>query len=752
MGIVYISHCETVFCISERTRYIPCNDLARGNKLTREIDRRLFEPSGIAVIGATPDLTRIGGQPIRALTQFGYRGRIYPVNPRHTTIAGLRTYSRATEIDGPCDLALVAVPAAQVPDVVRDCGRAGIPYIAVLSAGFRETGATGRALEDEMLAAARASGARLLGPNCQGLLNLASAVYAGFGAPFQDPDLPRGPMALVTQSGGVGFSIVMALAERRLGFDIVASTGNETDIDASEIVEALIDDDGIRVICLYLEGVRDGRRLMRAIRDATRAGKPVIVWKTGNTPGGAMAAASHTAQLTGSYGVYRSALRQAGAIAVNDIGQLADACEAFLCNHFPQGRRIASVGISGGAGILLADRLEEAGLTLACLSSETQEALSTFMPAFASANNPVDVTANVFNDPTLVDATLDAIASDRNVDIVSVLLASLSPQAAVTTANACARIVEKHRKPVFVAWTARHKQGSEALEILHKACIPVFDSPVRIADAAGRLAAFARNRTRDAFPQHPPLSKPLGLVHDGNPLDEAKLLDMLEQTGIRAIPRHFVPINRIESEECRCSFPVAVKVVSPDIPHKTEVKGVLLDVRTSDDARTAMKTVVQSAQRARPDARIRGVLLSSMVVDGLEIILGVVDDPAFGPVVTVGLGGVLTELLQDTSSRVAPVDIATAKEMLSELRAAPLLFGYRKRAPRDVEALAAAMVQLGNLAIATPAIAELEINPLFVMLEGDGVYAADALCSLRSTTPPPAELLRRASALMEPAA
>lgn len=700
--------------------------------MTTKIDRRLFEPAGIAVIGATPDLARIGGQPIRALTQFGYRGRIYPVNPRHSAIAGLRTYAKASEIDGPCDLALIAVPAAQVPDVVRDCGRARIPYIAVLSAGFRETGAEGRKLEEDMLAAARASGARLLGPNCQGLLNLKSAVYAGFGAPFQEPDLPHGPMALVTQSGGVGFSIVMSLAERRLGFDLVASTGNETDIDAPELVEALTVHDGIRVICLYLEGVRDGRRLMRAIRNATRAGKPVLVWKTGNTAVGAQAAASHTAQLTGSYAVYRSALRQAGAIEVNDIGELADACEAFLGQHLPKANRIASVGISGGAGILLADRLKAADLALADLSPETSDALGKLMPTFASATNPVDVTASVFNSPTLVDATLDAIAADPEVDIVSVLLASLPTKAALSTAQACARVVDKHRKPVFVAWTARHKLESEAFGILRRAGIPVFDSPVRIADAAGRLAAFARQHARDiAEPPQPPLTSALPLGRE-TALDESELLDMLDGCGIRAIPRQFVPAGRIASEPCRLPYPVAVKVVSPDIQHKTEVKGVQLGVATQAGVTAAMQDVVESSRRARPGARIRGALLSSMVSNGMEVILGVVDDPTFGPVVTVGLGGVLTELLQDTSSRVAPIDIGTAKEMLSELRGAPVLFGYRKSTARDVDALAAAIVQLANIAIATPALTEMEINPLFVMPQGGGVYAADAMCSLRS--------------------
>ena len=334
----------------------------------------LFEPRGVAIVGASADLSRIGGQPVRALNQFGFRGGVFPVNPKYKEVDGLRCYASAADIREPCDVAIIAVPAQAAIEAVRDCGAAGIKFCIVLTAGFGETGAAGKALEDELRKAAAQAGVRLIGPNCQGVMNLTTRLYAGFGSAFQVPDLLAGSVSLVSQSGGFGYAVLMSLTARGIGFRIAVSTGNEADLSATEAIEALIEDPGTRIICAYIESASDGRRLMAAARRALAAGKPLLVWKSGNSADGARAAASHTGSMTGRYDVYRAAFKQSGIIEIFDIEDLADACRAFLGGVLPAGPRVASVGISGGAGILFTDRAIMRGLTLSTLERGDEQA------------------------------------------------------------------------------------------------------------------------------------------------------------------------------------------------------------------------------------------------------------------------------------------------------------------------------------------------------------------------------------------
>ena len=293
----------------------------------------LFEPRGVAIVGASADLTRIGGQPVRALNRFGFRGKVYPVNPKYQEVDGLRCYPSVAEIDGPCDVALIAVPASAAVEAVRCCGAAGIPFCTVLTAGFRETGAEGRALEEQLRQAAREAGTRLIGPNCQGLLNFSNRLYAGFGSIFQEPDLLEGTMSLVTQSGGFGFSVLLSLCQRGVGFRLGLSTGNEGDVTTPEVIEALIEDPGTRIICAYIESVDDGRRLQAAGRRALAAGKPLLVWKSGNSADGARAASSHTGSMTGRYDIYRAAFRKRGIIEIFDIDDTRRCLPRVLGRH-----------------------------------------------------------------------------------------------------------------------------------------------------------------------------------------------------------------------------------------------------------------------------------------------------------------------------------------------------------------------------------------------------------------------------------
>jgi len=691
---------------------------------------KLFEPRGVAIIGASADLTRIGGQPVRALNRFGFKGQVYPVNPKYREIDGLRCYASVAEIAGPCDVAIIAVPAAAAIEAVRACGAAGIPYCLVLSAGFRETGAAGRALEGQLVAAARAAGTRLVGPNCQGLLNFSTRLYAGFGSVFQEPDLLEGSLSLVTQSGGFGFSVILSLCQQGVGFRLGLSTGNEADITAPEAIEALIDDPGTRIICAYIESVEDGRRLMAAGRRALAAGKPLLVWKSGNSEAGARAATSHTGSMTGSYDIYRAAFRECGIIEIHDIDDLADACRAFGCGLSPKGGRVASVGISGGAGILFADRVIARGLTLSKLGEDTNTTLRAAIPSFGSIGNPVDVTASVFNDFALLTDVINAILADRQVDQLAVLLASLPGEGALRTARAIREAIERHGKPIMLAWAPSRKRAEAARAVLDEGHVPVFESPVRVAEAASWLARFALARNAKE-PLPPPALPPVTLPAGAGALDEAQSKALLREIGIPVAREVVLPAEIVTPTALDLAFPVAVKLLSRDVAHKSDVGGVVLGVGSLDGIAEAIRTIRANVQRRKPQARIDGFLVAEMITDGLETLVGVVHDPAFGPVVAFGLGGVMTEVLKDVTYRVAPFGPDAARAMVGELRAAALFGAFRGRGALDIDALADTLSRISVLAAREPRIAEIDINPLFVRPRGQGVAAVDALVVLK---------------------
>jgi len=569
-----------------------------------------------------------------------------------------------------------------------------------------------------------------VGPNCQGLLNFSTRLYAGFGSIFQEPDLVEGSLSLVTQSGGFGFSVLLSLCQRGVGFRLGLSTGNESDITTPEAIEALIDDPGTRVICAYIESVEDGPRLMAAARRALAAGKPLLVWKSGNSDVGARAATSHTGSMTGSYDIYRAAFRQCGIIEIHDIDDLADACRAFGCGLLPKGNRVASVGISGGAGILFADRAIARGLTLSVLGDDTNTILRTAIPSFGSIGNPVDVTAAVFNDFAVLTGVINAILADPEVDQLSVLLASLPGEGALRTARAIREAIDRHGKPITLAWAPSRKRAEAARALLDEGHVPVFESPVRAADAAAWLARFAVTRGAPA-PVPPPALPAVTLPTNAGALDEAKSKALLREIGIPLAREIVLPADTEASGAFGLSFPVAVKLLSRDVPHKSEIGGVVLGVNNLDSVADAIRTIRTNVHRHRPDARIDGFLVAEMITDGLETLVGVVRDCAFGPVVAFGLGGVMTEILKDVTYRVAPFGRDEARAMIGELRAAALFDAFRGRGALDVEALVETLSRISVLAAREERIAELDINPLFVRPRGRGVVAADALIVLR---------------------
>jgi acyl-CoA synthetase (NDP forming) len=692
---------------------------------------RLFHPRGIAIIGASADLSRIGGHPIRALKDAGYKGGIFPVNPKYPEMHGLKCYPDAASISEPCDLAIIAVAAPGVVTAVRDCAKAGIPFAVVLTAGFRETGAEGRKLEAELKRTVAETGVRIVGPNCQGMLSIQSRVWAAFGSVADETDFRPGRVSCAFQSGGFGYAIVNLAEAQGLGFRYCVSSGNETDIDMPELLSAFLDDDGTSVIFAYLEGTPDARRLLDVGRRSLEVGKPVMIWKAATTDAGAKAAASHTANMTGSYDLYRAALRQCGLIEVDDVEPIVDIAKLFGQGRLPKGNAVGVLSISGGSGIVYADAAVQGGLTLPSFSDTTMAALRKIVPSFGSPENPADVTAGFFNNMSLFIDALEIVLADPRLDQLSILLASVTGASAARPAQAIAEVAARTDKPIHVAWSGRHAKSPEAVKALTDANVPFITTPVRLAQAAATLARFASDQRR-LLPRRVPevrtvetLSLPAGPVT----LNEGESKEVLRAFGIPVVREVFVAAGADAAAAARdLKEPFAVKIVSRDIPHKTDAGGVKLRV-ARDGLADAMATVTANSAKAVPGAKIDGVLISEMA-QGLETLIGIINDESFGPVVALGLGGVLTEVLKDITYRVAPFGLETAREMIADLRGAKLFDGHRGAPPADKDALASALVAASQMAAALKdRLKEADINPLFV--GPSGAVAADALIVLK---------------------
>ncbi len=700
---------------------------ARNTDLTR-----LLSPRAVAVVGASEDGERIGGQPLRFLTEFGYRGNVYPVNPKYSTIRGLTCFHSVAELPQDCDLALVAVAAKQVPRVIAQCGDRGIPFAVVLSAGFREIGAAGAALEAELKAVIERTGVRMVGPNCLGVMNVKERVYAGFGSGFQYPDLRVGPVAMVTQSGGYGFTMVTVAEQAGIGFSHIVSTGNSTDLNTLDFLEHFLECDEVEVIATFIEGISDGRRLVRIGARALEVGKPILVWKAGNSAGGQRAAASHTASLTASYELYRAAFRRGGFIEIRDYDDLVDIGRAFQARRLPAGDRIAVVTGSGGAGVLLTDRCDEYGMVLPQLSDATLAELRKILPDFASPANPVDISGQRSKDGSSVsNRALEIMLADPGID--QIILRSKQSTNDAEHARELVQICAISAKPVLVSMGA--DRDLEAIKIFDEARVSWHITPPRAARAAGALHEFASKRrqfgTRKSEQSRTVGPQRLVLPAGAATLSEHSAKACLAAYGIPVVREALLTLDEIEALKTPpLAFPLAVKINSADIPHKTEAGAIRLGIADLKGLKAAAREVWAAALAYKPDARLDGVLVQEMAT-GTEVIVGAINDACFGPTVVFGLGGIFAEVLHDVTHRFAPFGLHEAREMIEEIRGSALFRGYRGRAALDVAGLAQVLSRVSWLAADHAGrIAELDINPLFVT--SHGVTAADALITVRA--------------------
>lgn len=688
---------------------------------------RLFDPQGIAIVGASATPGKIGAMPVTLLLQHGYGGRIIPINPRADTIAGLPALPGLDALDGQVDLAILAVPAAHAAQALERARPGQVGAAVVFTSGFSETGTDGAARQERLCAIARERGIRLLGPNCLGFMNVRRNVYATFSPAPANGVVAPGGIGMVSQSGAFGAYAYSMARERGLGLSHWISTGNEADIDVADCIEWLARDTDTRVIMAYMEGCRDGAKLRRALAAARDADKPVVVTKIGRTQAGAQAAASHTAALAGDDAVYDALFRQYGALRARTIEEFFNLGYALdTWKRPPQGRRLGIFTISGGVGALMADEAADVGLALPEPAAGAQARLLQRVP-FASGRNPVDVTGQAVSEPGLLLDTADDMLADGRYDALAVFLAAAgSSEALWPTFEAFARQMQARHPGVPLAISALFPPARRR-ELERLGCL-VFPDPSAAIRTIGAVAGLGANPAPGAVEASP------ATTDDGAPppldaYNEVQAMELLRQAGLPASPCVLAAdADAAVRAAAGLGVPCALKVVSPDITHKSDVGGVKLNVQGDDALRGACADILASVRQHRPDARIDGVLVAPMAPKGVECIAGVHCDPVFGPVVMFGLGGVFVEVLKDVSFRLAPFGRDDALAMIREIKGYALLQGARGAPPCDVGALAEALAALSRFAHARRAdFSSVEINPLLALPEGQGVVALDAV-------------------------
>jgi len=697
-----------------------------------------FSPSGVVIVGASHDPSKLGHGVARNLVASGYRGAIHLVNPRGGRLLDRPVYAEVALVPDPADLAILIVPAPAVPEALRACALRGIRAAIVTSGGFREAGPEGTALEAECVRIARESGVRLLGPNCIGVLDTHLPLDTTF---LQPPGPLPGSIAFISHSGAM--CAVVAEQARALGLGIsrMVSLGNQADVTETELLPLVAEDPDTRVVTLFLEGVADGRRFVEQSGRIARR-KPIIALKAGRSAGGQRAAVSHTGALAGQEAAYDAAFRRAGVIRAGAIEEMLEWARALEWCPLPKGRATAVLTNAGGPGVMAADALEARGLSLAELKEATRTALQGLLPASASVRNPVDVLASA--SPETYAACLLLLLSDPGVHGVMVMLPPPPMHPAGSVAEALVGAAQASAKPVMVVLMGGDSMRYAA-ERLRAARIPDCRSP---ESAASALAALAGRAEMLDHTEQPP-----AVFEDVRPEVVRAVIGAVIGEGIRRAPAgiragvwltpdeagrvlaaYGIPAPQIELAHsaaeaaalaCRMGFPVALKIASPDITHKSDFGGVMLDLADAAAVASGFATMLARVGSARPEAKIEGAFVQRMLPSGQDVIVGALADPQFGPMMMFGSGGVEVEGLRDTAFALAPLSRPDADDLLAGTWAGQRLFGYRSLPPADRSAVIEVVLRLAQLAADFPDFVEIEINPLRALPEGQGAVAVD---------------------------
>ena len=688
---------------------------------------KLLRPESVAVVGASTQPGKVGYEILNNVISDGFAGAVYPINPSAAEILGKKCYKSLTDVPGPVDLAVVVIKRDLVIPVLKEMGQKGTKAAIVITAGFGETGAEGKALQKEIIKVVREFGITMVGPNCLGLLNPWHKLNASFGGTAGVP----GGIALISQSGALLTSVQDIAAQEKLGWSVLASIGNKASLDEVEFLEGLKNDKNTKVIAAYLENITRGQDFIREAEIVSKE-KPIVILKAGRTGAGAKAAASHTGSLAGADSAYDAAFDRVGVIRAESIEQLFDISMAFSYMPLPAGDRVAVVTNAGGPGIMMSDALEMLGLKVAALDKATTDKLLATLPPAGSVNNPVDVLGDATSE--MYGKAMDIIIESPEVDSMIVVL---TPQKMTDEDNVALKVIElskKYKKPIFTCFMGA---GSitKGVSILRDNKIPQYGVPERAAKAMLEMVKYANYRKRPCRKVET-FDVNKKAVADIIASYRAKGMNEIGEWDAKEIMRAYnfnVPVGKLAANAKEAGdfadqigYPIAMKVSSPDILHKSDCGGVKINLANRAAVEKGFDDMMKTVKERQPKADIKGALLEKMVLDCQQVIVGMNKDPQFGPMIMFGLGGIFVEVLKDVCFGLAPLTANEAMKMIENTKAYKLLTGARGTKPADLKAIVQNLQRISQLVTDFEEIAEIDINPLMVGADGTGATLVDA--------------------------
>ena len=681
----------------------------------------LFAPRSIAILGASNDPTRIGGRPIAHMKAAGFKGVIYPVNPNRTEVQGLTAYPSVAALPEAPDVAIVAVPAAIAVEAVEELGKRGTKAALVFTAGFAEVDADGEAAQSRMVAAARAHGMRVLGPNCLGVFDGRRSYYATFSTSFDSGWPVLGRIGIASQSGAYGTHLYTLARNRGIGASLCIMTGNESDVTVGECIGWLAENPEVDVIAAYIEGIREAPGLIAAFKAAHAARKPIVMMKVGRSALGTQAARSHTASIAGNDAITEAVMNEFGVVRARTSEEMLDIAQTATRRIYPVHNTLGMITVSGGAGVLVSDAAEQVGLEMPAMPEAAQKTLKSLV-SFCAPRNPVDATAQVGNEPQLLEPFFETMVRDGGYSSVlgffTMVASSRRWPAMLEKLNT---VRERHPDRLYVLSVIVTPERARELEEQGWICLEDPTRAVNAIAAMGRFGAAFAAKPGEAPPVVPRVDLPATTP------SEAEAARLLTSAGLEVVPEQACTTaeEAVAAAE-RLGFPVVMKILSPDILHKSEIGGVLVGVADVAAVRDGFATLTRRAREKAPDARIEGVLVARQMSGGVECIMGIQRDPVFGPVAMFGLGGIFVEVMKDVVFRRCPFGVDVAEEMIRSIRGAPLLLGARGRPPVDVRALAQMLARLSVFAVqAGERLVSIDLNPVFAMPQG--AFIADAV-------------------------
>ena len=686
----------------------------------------LLAPRSVAVLGASSDPTRISGRPIAYMLSQGFQGGLYPINPNRAEVQGLKAYASIADLPETPDVAIVAVAAEVAAAAIEDLGKRGVKGIVMFTAGFAEMDEAGETAQQKMVATARSYGMRILGPNCLGVFDARRAYYATFSSSFDSGWPVPGRIGIASQSGAYGTHLYTLARNRGIGASLCVMTGNEGDVTVGECIGWLAENDEVDVIAVYAEGIREAPGLIAALEAARAARKPIVMQKVGRSELGTKAAKSHTASIAGDDAVTEAVMREFGVYRARNSEEMLDIAHTATRKIYPVNNTLGVITVSGGAGVLISDVAESLGLSMPEMPVDAQKKLRGLVP-FCAPRNPVDATAQVSNDVTLVKTFTESMVRDGGyASVLGFFSMTASSRRWPAIREQLNAVMTENPGRLYALSVIVPPEGRDALEadgwVVH-------EDPTRAVvaiDAMGRFGAGFAAKAGLPAPTVPAVTLPAKTP------TEAEAKRLLATAGIASAPEAECASaeQAIQAAE-KFGYPVVMKILSPDILHKSEIGGVLLNVADTSAVREGRALLLQRAKAAAPTAKIEGVLVAKQLKGGVECILGVHRDPVFGPIAMFGLGGIFVEILKDVVFRRCPFGPDVAEDMIRSIKGAPLLLGARGRGKADVKALAETLSRLSAFAVAAgPKLVSIDLNPVFAMPEGEGAFAVDAVIEI----------------------